>query len=96
MVKGPLGGAGQIDDLLYRGVLISLLIDCLLYTSYHIFRPFRRQGYAEEACRAVLNYAKEELACPVCAHVAKENTASIQMLEKLGVPYFIINPKRNV
>ena len=63
---------------------------------YHIFRPFRRQGYAEEACRAVLNYAKEELACPVCAHVAKENTASIQMLEKLGVPYFIINPKRNV
>ena len=63
---------------------------------YHIFRHFRRQGYAEEACRAVLNYAKEELACPVCAHVAKENTASIQMLEKLGVPYFIINPKRNV
>ena len=63
---------------------------------YHIFHPFRRQGYAEEACRAVLNYAKEELACPVCARVAKENTASIQMLEKLGVPYFIINPKRNV
>lgn len=63
---------------------------------YHIFRPFRRQGYAEEACRSILNYAKEELSSSVCARVAKENTASIQLLEKLGVPYFIINPKRNV
>lgn len=56
---------------------------------YHIFRPYRRHGYAEEACRAILNYAKEELSCPVCARVAKENTASIQLLEKLGVPYYL-------
>ena len=61
-----------------------------LELGYHIFRPYRRQGYAEEACRAVLNYAKEELACPVCARVAKENTASICLLEKLGVPYYLI------
>ena len=56
---------------------------------YHIFRPFRRQGYAEEACRSILNYAKEELSSPVCARVAKENTASIRLLEKLGVPYYL-------
>ncbi len=60
-----------------------------LELGYHIFRPYRRQGYAEEACRAVLNYVKEELACPVCARVAKENTASIRLLEKLGVIYYL-------
>lgn len=60
-----------------------------LELGYHIFHPYRRQGYAEEACRAILNYAKEELACPVCARVVKENTASIQLLEKLGVPYYL-------
>lgn len=65
-----------------------------LELGYHIFRPYRRQGYAEEACRAILNYAKEELACPVCARVAKENTASIQLLEKLKLPYFTIDCQR--
>lgn len=60
-----------------------------LELGYHIFHPCRRQGYAEEACRAILNYAKEELSCPVCARVAKENTASIQLLEKLNVPYYL-------
>ena len=60
-----------------------------LELGYHIFHPYRCQGYAEEDCRAILNYTKEELACPVCARVAKENTASIQLLEKLNVPYFL-------
>lgn len=60
-----------------------------LELGYHIFHPYRRQGYAEEACRAILNYAKEELSCPVCARVAKENTASIQLLEKLDVLYYL-------
>lgn len=56
-----------------------------LELGYHIFRPYRRQGYAEEACRAILHYAKEELCCSVCARVAKENAASIRLLKKLGV-----------
>lgn len=60
-----------------------------LELGYHIFRPYRRHGYAEEACRTILNYAKEELSCLVCARVAKENTASICLLEKLGVPYYL-------
>lgn len=56
-----------------------------LELGYHIFRPYRRQGYAEEACRAILHYAKEELCCSVCARVANENAASIRLLKKLGV-----------
>lgn len=56
-----------------------------LELGYHIFRPYRRQGYAEEACRAILHYAKEELCCSVCARVANENAASIRLLQKLGV-----------
>ena len=60
-----------------------------LELGYHIFRPYRRQGCAEEACRAILNYVKEQLASPVCARVAKENTASIRLLEKLNVPYYL-------
>lgn len=60
-----------------------------LELGYHIFSPYRRQGYAKEACRAILNYTKEELACSVCARVAKENRASIQLLEKLDVPYYL-------
>lgn len=58
-----------------------------LELGYHIFRPYRRLGYAEEACRTILRYAKEELGCSVCARVARENTASVRLLEKLGVEH---------
>ena len=61
-----------------------------LELGYHIFHPYRRQGYAEEACRAILDYAKNELDCPVCACVAGENTASIRLLRKLKVSYFTV------
>ena len=60
-----------------------------LELGYHIFRPYRRQGYAEEACRAILDYAKIELECPVCACVAEENTASIRLLRKLQVKHYL-------
>lgn len=60
-----------------------------LELGYHIFRPYRRQGYAEEACRAILDYAKKELECPVCACVAEENTASIRLLRKLQVKHYL-------
>ena len=58
-----------------------------LELGYHIFHPYRRQGYAEEACRVILDYAKNELDCQVCACVAGENTASIRLLWKLKVKY---------
>lgn len=51
---------------------------------YHIFLPFRRHGYAEEACRIILDYIREEYDCPVCAVTLRSNTASRRLLEKLG------------
>lgn len=50
---------------------------------YHIFWPFRRNGYAEEACRIILDYIREEYGGPVCAVTLCSNTASRRLLEKL-------------
>ena len=45
----------------------------------------RRQGYTEEACRAVLSYGKEVLELPgISAYVEETNTASRTLLGKLG------------
>lgn len=52
---------------------------------YLTARSMRRQGYAEEACRAVLAYGKEVLELPeISAYAEAENTASCHLLEKLG------------
>jgi RimJ/RimL family protein N-acetyltransferase len=50
---------------------------------YHIFTPFRRQGYAKEACRLILHYLDEEFDGQAIAHVMSDNIASIQLLEQL-------------
>lgn len=55
-----------------------------LELGYHIFHPYRRQGYAMEACRTILNYVGEELGCPVYAVTNPANAASIGLLLKLG------------
>lgn len=55
-----------------------------LELGYHIFAPYRRQGYAEEACRMVLDYTTEEYGCPVYAVTEQSNLPSIRLLEKLG------------
>ena len=64
--------------------------DFSLELGYHIFLPYRRQGYGEEACRGILSWAKEEYDCPVRAKVKPDNTASVRLLEKLGIPYWKI------
>lgn len=47
--------------------------------------PFQKEGYAYEACRAVLIYAKEELLFDkIQALVQEKNTASVKLLSKLG------------
>lgn len=52
---------------------------------YMIGVPWQRQGYAEEACRAIMNYAKEELGFEaVQLQVEAGNTASVRLAEKLG------------
>lgn len=55
-----------------------------LELGYHIFKPYRGQGYATEACQAILSYVKEEWDCPVSAWVGMENKASQHVLKKLG------------
>ena len=52
---------------------------------YHIYVPYRNRGYAAEACRAVLSYAKEELGLSeVVLKVAEDNIASRALAERLG------------
>ncbi|MCC8061230.1 MAG: GNAT family N-acetyltransferase [Clostridiales bacterium] len=55
-----------------------------LELGYHIFEPFRHQGYAEEACRLILAFAGENYASPVKAIVRRGNVASEMLLKKLG------------
>ena len=52
---------------------------------YYIAPAFRRQGFAEEACRACLRYAEEELGFPeVSIRVRPDNAASRALAEKLA------------
>lgn len=57
-----------------------------LELGYHIFGAYRRQGYAKEACLAVLSWVKEEYGgqAVVFACTQPENTASGQLLKRLG------------
>jgi len=52
---------------------------------YHIYEPFRRQGYALEACRAIVKYGFETLELDkirICTK--RSNTASRILAEKMG------------
>lgn len=52
---------------------------------YMIGVPWQRQGYAEEAGRAILDYAREELGfTTVLLQVEEENEASVRLAKKLG------------
>ena len=61
-----------------------------LELGYHIFTPYRGQGYAAEACRGILDMLRN--ACwfgdgaeiTVRARTNADNTASIRVLEKCG------------
>lgn len=55
-----------------------------LELGYHVFQPYRRQGYAEEACRTILSYAERELDGPVYAVTNPANEPSARLLRKLG------------
>lgn len=55
-----------------------------LELGYHIFRPYRKLGYATEACQAILTYAAAEFECPVYAETQTGNRESVKVLNKLG------------
>ncbi len=57
----------------------------VLELGYHIFPRYRRQGYAEEACRAILQYGRDELGMHgFQVRIAHDNTVSKRLAEKLG------------
>lgn len=58
--------------------------DMRLELGYHIFRPYRGLGYAQEASRIVLHYAGQELTDQIYAAASAENAASNHILQKLG------------
>jgi RimJ/RimL family protein N-acetyltransferase len=58
--------------------------DTPLELGYHIFTPYRRQGYAKEACQAILTYAASSITDRIYARVQEENLASVRLLESLG------------
>lgn len=68
-------GFGIADYLDFSEIDMGYLID----------REYRRRGYAEEACRAVLEYARSVLEFPgVSAYADRGNVGSVRLLEKLG------------
>lgn len=56
-----------------------------LELGYHIFRPWRRRGYAAEAARAIAAYSHEVLGARLCALVHRDNQASRRVAEGLGM-----------
>ena len=56
-----------------------------LELGYHIFPPYRRKGYAKEACLAVLDYGRRQLGVfHYQAWIQRENTVSQRFAEQLG------------
>lgn len=51
---------------------------------YHIFSPYRRQGYGKEACRAILNYGASRVADRIYGRIDEKNIPSISLAESLG------------
>jgi len=65
--------------------IADYLPEAELDLGYLIDTPYRRQGYGEEACRAVLDYGRDWLELQrISAYVEEENQASVHLLEKLG------------
>lgn len=53
---------------------------------YAVLGAHHGQGYAEEAARAVMAHARDDLGLPaLCAIVSPGNAASVRLLEKLGL-----------
>ena len=51
---------------------------------YHIYQEYRRRGLAEEACRAIIRWEKEEGGECLKLRVREDNMASRRLAEKLG------------
>lgn len=52
---------------------------------YHIYPPYRRRGYAREACEEILLYAEQRMGLKeVFLRTSQENAASVRLAKALG------------
>lgn len=52
---------------------------------YHIYRPFRRQGYGAEACHAIMAYAEQQMGLrQLLLKTGQDQEASVRLAEALG------------
>lgn len=58
--------------------------DTPLELGYHIFSPYRRQGYGKEACHAILRYAASAVSERIYARIDQRNRSSVKLAESLG------------
>ncbi len=58
--------------------------DTPLELGYHIFAPYRNQGYAKEACQAILQYGDREISGQIYARIDRTNLPSIKLAKSLG------------
>ena len=58
-----------------------------LELGYHIFEPYRRNGYGIEACQKILDYADENICRKIWAEIESGNLASISLIKKLGFKF---------
>jgi len=62
--------------------------DTDLEVGWRFFRSAWGRGYATEAAQAVMNHLESKSACErFTAHAKKENTASINVMQKLGMTF---------
>lgn len=55
-----------------------------LELGYHIFAPYRRRGFALEACRGILTWFGGRMDCKLYAKTDASNEASAALIKKLG------------
>jgi len=75
------------SNVLMGGVEIRIVADGdrSVNLSYLVFPPYRRRGYAVEASRLALDYAKSELgATHALIRMAEQNDVSISVARRLG------------
>ena len=85
-LSGAIDSGAALSGASYSGPDKQGQEPCLpwLELGYHIFTPWRRSGYAKEACREILNYGTGRLTGCICAVIEEGNTASIRLAESLG------------
>ncbi|MBT9777175.1 GNAT family N-acetyltransferase [Clostridium sp. MCC353] len=67
--------------------------DVRLEIGYHIFKPYRRKGYAKEACLEILKYADAWIGRNIWAEIEPENQASISLIKSLD--FELVNRRYN-